>query len=475
MDTSSNHSWIPPDRSVLEFSNCTAAGEWAAVYWRSPDLPLLLTVDLLRKGFSTYMNNNNLTAPTDGEIMQWIMYDLRDDNWTIPDAIDQWAYTYCLGDVCPRIGWQGNSDLAGPGVSFCVSDCCLQRLIRQMLACYFLQASLATFYWIMLSLGSFTRTPRRVRNHPTFKRILTAVQQSTRVFLDGAVVFASVMLIAAAAIYIRAIANRKTPLPTSSALVTAYFSFNSMYPVAVIYFVASEKLRRTYGRRAVWTFMTIVATLVMSLWLVLMYMPGLYTSAYKFGLAKDLDDPEAQDKFDWNCVGLTYVLSFRSAVFGQLALLANLGLNAVVMAAWEPDGNRWSPQNLQRIYITKQIWRWLTSMSCITAMWYFPIAYLGYQQLLIGDLGGITNKDNDLSFGQILALSTWAPVVIDLAYIYWIGPREALSGKIMAPFHVVSSEDLGGLYLKTSEPPAPTQLSETYEQSGPAKISAASN
>jgi hypothetical protein len=145
MNLSTNLPWPPSDFSILDFSDCEAAGKWTAVYWSSPDIPLLLTVDILQQGLSNYVNAHNLTAPTDGEILQWVMDGVRQDNWTIPDIIDGWAITSCLDDVCPSIGWQGNSDLAGPGVS-CL---CLQ--------CYLL--------WLTISIDARVLYATR-RSHP---------------------------------------------------------------------------------------------------------------------------------------------------------------------------------------------------------------------------------------------------------------------------------------------------------------------
>jgi hypothetical protein len=64
-------------------------------------------------------------------------------------------------------------------------------------------------------------------------------------------------------------------------------------------------------------------------------------------------------------------------------------------------------------------------------------------QLFIGNRGGTTDKDREFSFGQVLALSTWVPVIIEFAYIYLEGPKKALTGKIMEPLLVVSRKDMG--------------------------------
>jgi hypothetical protein len=50
---------------------------------------------------------------------------------------------------------------------------------------------------------------------------------------------------------------------------------------------------------------------------------------------------------------------------------------------------------------------------------------------------GEDNKDTEWSFGQVLALATWTPVVVEFTYIWWERPVEALNGRLVAPYEVV--------------------------------------
>jgi hypothetical protein len=213
--------------------------------------------------------------------------------------------------------------------------------------------------------------------------------------------------------------------------------------------------------------------LVVSMLCVLMFLPGINTSAryyQKWTVSDKIQNIDSQYKFDWYCVSGEYIRRLLFATLGQVILVLNLGLSAICTTAWKSSAQRWLPLNLQRICLARggYIWRRLTIASCIVAMWAFPAFYLVNQQTLIGKRGGTTNKDSDFSFGQALALSTWAPVLIELGYIYWEGPKKALTGKIMAPFYVASSENLGNQGAKSSglQSQASIPLLQTDERSG---------
>ncbi|KAF2684628.1 hypothetical protein K458DRAFT_389089 [Lentithecium fluviatile CBS 122367] len=437
MNSTAGFPWLPPDIYSLEFTNCTLAGEWAAVYWRSEtDYPLFALVDLVRNGLSPWLTRNNLTPPTDGDVMKWIMdYGIILDDYTGPwplwYLINEYAATSCLDEVCPRIGWQGNSDLAGRG----------------MLVNYILQAALAMLYWTALSLDQMSWISRYLRTSEATKRILTALQHSTRVFLDGAVIFTSAMLLAAAFTFTQAVSDSTVPLPLYSALITAYLSLYSIIPTSLIYLVASAKLRRTRARIIIWGFMAFLAALVASLWFALMNAPGFWTSG-KFSEEKAFKDPEHQYIFDFFCMNQGEFNGFKKAFYSLLGVIGNLFISALAKAFLNPDYQNWSPKVAQRIRQTLQYFRIVTNLSCCLSTWAFLGIYLRYRRVLFGNRAGITNKEKDFSFGQVLALSTWIPVIIEFAYIYCKGPREALTGKIMAPFYVVSSKDTEDLQFE---------------------------
>lgn len=116
MSSAVNLSSFPSDFSLLHYQNCTIAGEWAATYWRTAEIPLYWTMKFLQDGLSDYYSARNESIPNDYEIIAWILSQDEVGEKQIWDHMDTFAYDQCSHEVCPRIGWKGNSDLAGRGV-----------------------------------------------------------------------------------------------------------------------------------------------------------------------------------------------------------------------------------------------------------------------------------------------------------------------------------------------------------------------
>lgn len=57
----------------------------------------------------------------------------------------------------------------------------------------------------------------------------------------------------------------------------------------------------------------------------------------------------------------------------------------------------------------------------------------------MGKGSGALNKDHEWTFGQVLALVTWVPVLVDAIYIWNQGPTTALTGQLMEGYKVVTS------------------------------------
>lgn len=119
MNFSTNISWVPPDTSYLHFNNCTLAAEYAAVHWQTGQLPLLATSRLLRDGLSTYLDQSNTTALPDWELLRWATETIQGNQTALIETMDNFTFTNCLEQVCTRMNWQDDADIAGSGV--CIS------------------------------------------------------------------------------------------------------------------------------------------------------------------------------------------------------------------------------------------------------------------------------------------------------------------------------------------------------------------
>jgi hypothetical protein len=112
-----NDTWASPHPSRLQLSNCTAAADWASLYWRYDDTGLNHTIQMVRIGLISYFHDFNVSDPGDSELARWIAYWEGQKRGMVLGRINDYAAEHCLDQVCPRLGWQGLPDLAGLGVS----------------------------------------------------------------------------------------------------------------------------------------------------------------------------------------------------------------------------------------------------------------------------------------------------------------------------------------------------------------------
>lgn len=75
---------------------------------------------------------------------------------------------------------------------------------------------------------------------------------------------------------------------------------------------------------------------------------------------------------------------------------------------------------------------------CCVAMWASLGLFTRYRFRVQATMGS-SYKDSQWSFGQVLALTTWVPLVVDLVTIYLYGPEDALQGKMSEHYSVVES------------------------------------
>lgn len=64
--------------------------------------------------------------------------------------------------------------------------------------------------------------------------------------------------------------------------------------------------------------------------------------------------------------------------------------------------------------------RWILLATSLCAMWIF-LGWFVHLTLDIRERAGKNNKDREWTFGQVLALATWVPFVVEFAY-QWLDP-----------------------------------------------------
>lgn len=102
--------WRTPPASVLNFSNCTFAASFYAANFEG-DIPYSATNDFLLNGLEGYLFNKSMEHPSFDELLSWAA-----KNSYVGQLMWNYTMTNCRGELCPKLRWQGNSDITGPGV-----------------------------------------------------------------------------------------------------------------------------------------------------------------------------------------------------------------------------------------------------------------------------------------------------------------------------------------------------------------------
>ncbi|KAH7075802.1 hypothetical protein BKA63DRAFT_512404 [Paraphoma chrysanthemicola] len=298
-----------------------------------------------------------------------------------------------------------------------------------MLATYILQSCLVTVYVFALIMIRFNWTPAKMRNLSPVKRTLLAIQHSTGSFLSASFVFCIAMLLASLLAVVDVTSNSRAT--TWSLLIIMPVS--SILPVVVLQLAASDTLRRARGRMVLWI---LVFTLTLSL-----------ISRTSLGiLSTDRYDRFKLDISEWEarCLETNYILQFvvlSWGIAGSVCLSVGIYIISAVVASLRRRKTR-NPTHIPRI-----LW-WAMIILAFGAMWTL-IGWFTYFTFLLRDRARNGNKDAEWSFGQILALSTWVPFVVEFAYLWWEEPEKALNGRLIAPYEVVKvSEETESIELE---------------------------
>jgi hypothetical protein len=153
--------------------------------------------------------------------------------------------------------------------------------------------------------------------------------------------------------------------------------------------------------------------------------PGGYESLGQANIYA-FEDPDLQLPWDaWcsNGAAITRFWKWTMALFG-FALLTTTIYPILLFAT-----RRWMSQ------ARKENYRITIVIACLAAMWSFLIKFMLFRNDINKD-GRSSNKDTQWSFGQILALASWIPVIVEIGYIWWEGPEQALSGHLVEPYEV---------------------------------------
>lgn len=316
-----------------------------------------------------------------------------------------------------------------------------------MLINYFLMAVISTIYW--LSLNQW-KPQQHFMTQYIPNRLLMAVRYSMRVVLDTSIVFTLAMLIAATCTYSKALASRKNYITEYSSVVASYLAFWSVFPVLLLQASASDKIRRTNTRAAVYCLMVLFALANFILWLRINYQN-------RTGFLFEWDemaryDPDFQSWFDYWCLPSSVMAQFTSIIYALAITGLVLMLHTTVMS-WPDSKSKKATKltddspvmtrilgHVREPAFLKHHYDYLYAPIICISMWVFLGVFV-YNHKRLLDNAGPSNKERELSFGQILSLTTWLPGLVDFGNIYFNGPRGALTGQLVEPYRAEAGDE----------------------------------
>jgi hypothetical protein len=296
-----------------------------------------------------------------------------------------------------------------------------------MLVTYFVQATLITLYIPILIAIRFDLIPQKWHKIGPIRKALLAVQHSTSVFLNASFLFSIAMLFAAL-VSLATLESHPKDFTLTAWLLSILMSFTSVLPVALLQLTASGMLRRVRGRILLWSLVAVLIAAVLS-------MSGIISRRTDIWNSRD----SVQIRFEHFCINivLLYItLLWTLFMYGLLCLC--IGVYVCISVVYTRRGKAipvWCTKLSLPLWWTGVVMAFCTMWSCLVWLVCFEVQMRNF--------AGESQKDTQWSFGQILALGTWAPFLVEFGYICIEGPTQALNGRLMAPYKVVTGSKNG--------------------------------
>ncbi|KAI1567732.1 hypothetical protein PtrEW7m1_009122 [Pyrenophora tritici-repentis] len=387
------------DSVKFHFNNCSHAVEiWKGIQENADIEALHHAYPYILDAVQDFLQTEGIQTPslTTGF---WIWFLTTN----IYEEIQAYGWHKCHDDMCRAHAWEGNPDIAGVG----------------MLVTYLLQAVLVSIYLfalitIQVSKISPGSKSQRLRGR-YISRILPAIQHSTTQFLSASSVFAVAML--AAALF-GSDKERQDSSPITWML-RFFMPLNSLLPVAVLQLAALDMLRRSKGRMFLWLLIEIL-----TVWLLIRswhsrnsQYEGQYPSDHEL-FCLEFKSFRVMSIFSWIVASLL-IVGMNSYLYFSKTLCAFF------------NGQSERAQKQQWVF-------WAIPIIATGIMWAYVLWFV-HVTIKIRNHSGKENKDTEWSFGQVLALATWVPFIVDFFYICWENPEKATDGRLMDPYHVIAT------------------------------------
>lgn len=310
-----------------------------------------------------------------------------------------------------------------------------------MLVNYAIQALLTTLYFVVLASNRMKRIPPRLTDNRRVMKGVEVFQHSTRVFLDSAILFCLSMLVAAMTTFAKAI-HAEAPLPIYTSITLAFMSVYSVIPAVILHASLSHTLRRARWRSTVWAIIGCIGVVVIALFRKSLDAMAKYKESDKVDPYSDtLHDPDHQLVWDAMCMNHLVAYNFRIYAWLLHGLLMFIGsVYVLILLRVRLHGHLPDIVHTRLVHRIRAKWWLIASSIAMIRMWICLIIFFHYRAKLNRE-SGETNQDRDWSFGQILGLATWVPVVVEFVHILVKNPKDALTGQLIAPYYVASTEE----------------------------------
>ncbi|KAK4111074.1 hypothetical protein N656DRAFT_799374 [Canariomyces notabilis] len=390
-----NPSW-PTDQA--DPASCSAAGEFFAMWLTTPEQikartyrgpGIDVTARYLRVLFGASTENWS-----DGQLVHWFQdtqaeaerrYSTQPGSPDLGIFFNEYikpAVDGCSASVCRSLGWQGNTDLAGIGVfsSYCI------------------EAALATIYLVVLLANRFKIWKKG--------RVLDSFLGTVSDLVQGVFVFSVAIMIASLHSIVKVLDQSDYSVTTYEIVTAMLVTIFSVCPATLLYAIGGN----SKGPKP------ILRPILLVIWILMLAVVNLGRTT----------DPSRQ-ALAANTIGHPFEVYCQ--VIGSAPLeAARIFAVAAAEGGKEEDG---------------RAWRVIVSVLACLVMWFFLGLFAAMRATII-DVAGDSDKSNEWSFGQIVALASWAPVVLNFFYLLFLGVEKGQGSKLPHGYTITSSDTGNG-------------------------------
>ncbi|ROV91073.1 hypothetical protein VMCG_09610 [Cytospora schulzeri] len=436
-------SWEIPPLSQLNISDCDAISPWMSYYYVlgsqgsiaglsvstwDGGTPVNIVLDFLRS-----LVPNNWTQPTNGDLLLWYLeffpYVRTEPNLDTFEEMVQFATVDCGPKMCPSLDFSGDSDLSGIG----------------MMISYYMVACFVTLYYLALVPGIFEAYGHSFKTSTLvsrYRRLASGFEESVAGFLDAMLLFAISMLVAGITRYVSLILHPDESHSIFGLQDCVFLSTFSIFPALVLQSLSVDQRRRRI-RLVMWD-LTIAFTITLEVLYRVEYRGWLRTMHYTSGGSVDSQLSQMVWFVDCQSESLRQSLQTLLSV-GHAVLVAN-SAGWLYKLAKVYFGKRWLPVLQARTRLWERwescrLWlRLVNGLLCLGIMWAFLGLFTAYRHDVMRKAGE-ADEDDEWTFGQVLSLTTWVPIGIELISVYIYGAQETVQRGVSKRYKVVERND----------------------------------